>query len=151
MVRPFIGDVDLNEAFDEAAFHAKQEEINARSEKWAVDRTGRMLELISTLGIVDTGNLFRRLRYRLRLDYGEVDRISWGLPRYGIMVEKGVGKGNPIESVSGNGASLGQRSPRKWFSTPLDEDAGTKELADLLADLNADKMVHAVGIGRKRL
>lgn len=150
MAKPYIGDVN-HALFDEEAFHAKQQEINLIGDSWSKDRTMRMLELISSMGIVDTAYLFRRLRYRLRLSYGEVERISWGLPRYGIMVEKGVGRGRPIESISGNGAALGERKPRKWFSTPLDEAGGTKELADMLARINADRAIHAVGIGRKRL
>lgn len=119
-----------------------QEQQVQKTDHWAAKMVSEQLDEISTLGLVDTGKLFRALRYKLRKEFGETSSIGFQFPRYGIMLEKGVGRGYPIERVKTNQGIL-KRHPAPWFSAPLD-DGGLEELADELASLGGDTILGLV-------
>lgn len=64
-----------------------------------------------------------------------VKRISYGMPRSGVFVEKGVGRGHPIASP---------RAAKKWFSIPT--DMNFSELEDIVADEDVTMIVNKLKI-----
>jgi hypothetical protein len=117
--------------------------------EWSMGQSATMLDNMNRLGIIDTGRLFRSLRFKIgynRFVTDDPDRVSFQFPRYGIFVEHGVGKGRPITAPIGTGA--GQRNPRNWFSETLDRRSGTELLADKLASEQADLAVKLIRISK---
>lgn len=108
--------------------------LNRKVKEWAQTQEFRALANINSLGVINTGRLFSELHNKLGYKSGMVDRVSFKFPRYGIMVEKGVGKGRGIRS--------GKTNPRPWLSRALDE-AAISELADIVASESANMAVNA--------
>lgn len=112
--------------------------LNQDVKSWAQETSGDLLDKISELNIVDTGNLFRRLRHRLGHSFGEVEKISYGFPRYGVFVEKGVGRGRPV------GSPKAKQYARPWFNPTLDNRL--PDLANRVARHSANLAVKSIKI-----
>lgn len=112
--------------------------INDIARDWSHDTLSLLLDRINELHIVDTGTLFRQLKYRMGYSFGEVEKIAYGFPRYGVFVEKGVGRGRPIGSTSA------KQNARKWFNPTLDKTM--PDLAQRLADGQANVAIRSIKI-----
>ena len=112
--------------------------INEISRRWALDTAGELLDEIERLNIVDSGTLFRKLRYRLGYHFGEVEKIAYAFPRYGVFVAKGVGRGRGIKSPAA------KRYARNWYNRPLDDRL--PQLAEEIGQAKADAALKAVKI-----
>ena len=129
--------------------------FNQAIEAWSIRKASAMNAQMSAMGIVDTGNLFRTLRARVRTFLGEADSIGFKMPRYGILVEKGAGRGtnlggsrNKRTSVSRQSSnraafSLITRKPKPWFSNVLNDQA-IRELADIMIPFKWDQHMDKV-------
>lgn len=106
------------------------------------------------------------LSYKPRYDYGQVDSVSYRFERHGVFVHKGVGRGHIMSGgivVRGRKASLEarkqararnqkaeniilsgpiRRQPVDWFNPVIDKNI--PELADKVAQMNADAAVNAL-------
>lgn len=123
--------------------------LNARVDGWSHETANAMLAAMAKYGIYDTGRLYRFLRYKLNYDSGDVDRISFRIQRYGIFVEKGVGRGHKITDVKAAGASIAnRRKPKPWFSEAI--DPRLEKLADMVASAKANQVVNALPIDKVR-
>lgn len=112
--------------------------LNTEVHDWTHDTSNALLNEIERLDIVDTGTLFRRLRYNIKHSFGLAERIGYGFPRHGVFVEKGVGRGRPVGSVKA------KRFARPWFNPTLDE--ALPELGSRLADQAAYLTINSIKI-----
>lgn len=82
---------------------------------------------------------------KTRKAYGAVDRITYSFERHGVFVHKGVGRGYEIQSGMvrriARSKTTEVRHPAEWFNPVLDQ--ALPELADKLAEINADAIVNA--------
>ena len=83
-----------------------------------------------------------------RLTYGSITGLSIVFERHGVFVHRGVGNGYKIEGgmVIRNAKSvqsmvIRDRIPHEWFNPVIQRTV--PELADKLAEINADAMVNA--------
>lgn len=77
-----------------------------------------------------------------RRQYGEIFAVGFSFERHGVFVHKGVGRKYPIEGAEAVKNPLGKtRQPVEWFNPVLDRFI--PELADKLAEINADLAVNA--------
>lgn len=113
-------------------------EFNDIARDWSHDTLKRLLDKVRDLNIVHTGALFRKLKYKLGYDFGEVEKIAYGFPRYGVFVAKGVGKGRPVGSASA------KQHARQWFNPVLDDEL--PKLASRYAEVKADVAVRSIKI-----
>ncbi len=132
------------------------EQLNVAVDVFSLALTRQLNDNITGLGIVDTGKLFKSLRYRIRYLAGEADMISWSAPRYGFVLTN-VGRGYTYQVT--NGAKIARKTgqnPNKkrvlikgqgdldWIFKEL--ATGSEKLADLLAEINANRVVAATTI-----
>ena len=81
-------------------------------------------------------------------DYGVINCISYSFERHGIFVHKGVGRGYQMQG--GMVARIAKskttevRQPAEWFNPVLDQ--ALPELANKLAEINADAIVKVTGM-----
>lgn len=120
--------------------------IDAVAAAWGHDAVNAMRTQLSKYGAVDTMKLARYLRYKLEYKGGELERISFRLKRYGIFLEKGVGRGYKISDVRAAGSALKKRKAKPWFSNAIEPRLG--DLADKVTKLKADAAINAIGIKR---
>ena len=91
------------------------------------------------------GKLADSITSRTGKSLGTIERISFNFERHGVFVHKGVGRGYPksgkknIEESSGKG-----RKPVEWFNPVIDKYI--PELADRIAEINADAAVNATSM-----
>ena len=85
---------------------------------------------------------------RIRKDYGVVDRITFSFERHGVFVHKGVGRGYQMQGGmvvrTAKSRTTEIRQPAEWFNPVLDQ--ALPELAEQLAEINADAVVKATGM-----
>lgn len=112
--------------------------INDIARDWSHDTLSMLLDRINSLQIVDSGKLFRQTKYRLGYSFGEVEKVAYGFPRYGVFVEKGVGRGRPVGSASA------KKHARQWFNPTLDD--ALPKLAQRMAEGKADVAVKSIKI-----
>jgi hypothetical protein len=88
------------------------------------------------------------IRASTRKSYGIIDRASFSFERHGVFVHKGVGRGYEMQGGmvvrTAKSESAGGRSPVEWFNPVLDQTL--PELADKLAEINADAVVNATKV-----
>ena len=96
-------------------------ELNREVKGWAKDTSNMSLSEITRLKAYDTYQLFKSLRYRFGYDSGQVEKVSYQFPRYGVFVHKGVGRGWPISRVKASGGKPGGRQPKPWFNPVIDK------------------------------
>lgn len=128
------------------------EALNAMAKSWAEAVSSKLKAELSSQHVQATGKLQRIIKHSLKYHAGDVNRISWRVPRYGIMVEKGVGRGVGMKDgkrfdKSKNGNSLSRRKPKPWFSKVLDSEL--PKLADIVAKEKADQVVKSIKLTPK--
>ncbi len=125
-------------------------ELNNISQGWSETTKLHFLERLRSQGAFKSGKLARSLINRLKLDSGVVSKITFNFLRYGVFVDKGVGKGWPIERVGDVIAALNiggggnSREAKPWINVTLSRDI--VELADRIAASAADMSVKAYGL-----
>ena len=82
--------------------------------------------------------------------YGTINRVTFSFERHGVFVHKGVGKGYAIVSgfvqrtargTKEHGENSRTRQPKDWFNAEIEKNL--PELADKLAEINADMILNA--------
>lgn len=117
------------------------EGFNAAVRDWTKGSRRALVSEMLRLGIRDTGSLRKTLRYRLRKLDGTVSAISFKFPRYGVFVQKGVGKGVPIGRV---GDPAIKRKPKDWFNEPIGKRL--EELSEKIQPFYSDAVVNAARV-----
>ncbi len=105
---------------------------------------GKLRSKLSQLGIGQTGQLMNSLRVTYKKSYGDINAIGITLTKGGVMVEKGVGRGVPIDSAKTNADLFGGRVAKPWFNPVMDSEI--PDLADFISSQNADQLVNALKI-----
>jgi hypothetical protein len=111
-------------------------EFNSEVQVFAKKKQRSLKAILKQKSIYHTGTLQRRTTARAYKLSGVVDRVGFKLLRYGVYVEKGVGKGRKINS--------GKTKPKPWFN-PTIRPALT-ELSDIAQQHYADVVVRGVRI-----
>jgi len=70
--------------------------------------------------------LTRSVSYKLNKVRGDLDRLGFSFPRHGIFIERGVGKGRPVNSAAAKAAA------RPWLAPVL--KPAIEDLADSLSE-----------------
>jgi hypothetical protein len=132
---------------------------NEEAKQWGRGSNEALKAAFGGLGVRRTGLLLRELRVRTGMQYGRVNRITFGFPRYLVMVEKGAGKGyggkkGSTWSTKGtkrktNPKSLGRmgsgpRQARPGFNPTMDKRVPI--LAKMLAEYYADMAINNIRI-----
>jgi len=102
-------------------------ELNRLVGNWGKARADAMKAFIFSKDIMFSGDLQDQVKSFLKFDYGKASAIKFQFPRYGVFVEKGVGKGYPMGSVT----NMRKRVPKEWFSSNI-TDADLDELSVLV-------------------
>ena len=92
------------------------------------------------------GKLVNSIKPSTKQTFGEIDTISFSFERHGIFVHKGVGRGwekrGPMVTRTAKGKMQnGGRNIVEWFNPVIDRNA--PELADRIAEVNADAVLNA--------
>ena len=142
-------------------------EQNAAVTKWASMVQRRLRENTSYLSYGKDGMISRPGRIEKKLgesirastkkSYGVIDRVTYTFERHGVFVHKGVGRGYEMQGgmvirtaksedpATRKGTWWGDdprpRTPFEWFNPTLEQTL--PELADRLAEINADAVVNA--------
>ena len=114
-------------------------ELNREVKGWAFGTRTELMSQVGRLDIHKTGQLYRSIRFRMGYDSGQVEKVGYQFPRYGVFVHKGVGRGWPISRVKTQGRQPGGRMPKRWFNPVMDEQL--VELGDLVQQHFADLTV----------
>jgi hypothetical protein len=109
---------------------AEYDELNRLVGNWGKARVEDMKDYIAREDIMHEGDLYDAIRPFIYKTYGKVAVIKFEMPRYGVFVEKGVGKGYPMGMAA---MGLGARIPKPWFSQAI-TDREIDELAGIVGD-----------------
>ena|ERR1035437_4303969 len=143
-----------------------QDEYNKRVTAWGSALGNKIRASIRSLTSKGKGDLVKSLRLNAKKWYGEVDLLSYHFVRHGVFAQKGVGRGYYMEGgVVLRGEKPGKvlnartmnvnhklhqvilrsarinRKPTEWFNPVV--AANIEGLADLISEMNADRMVNA--------
>jgi len=151
-----------------------QEEYNKRVTAWGSVLGTKLRTSIRSLTTKGKGDLLRSLRLKTGKWFGEVDKLSYHFERHGIFAHKGVGRGykmvggkvirasipgsfitkNDEGKITGRVLKAGPvglfedskvlRKPAEWFNPVVNENI--EGLADIIAEMDADRMVNATKI-----
>ncbi|UZR95927.1 hypothetical protein [Chondrinema litorale] len=113
------------------------EGLNQTVSSWS-KLTKQQLKLsLQQKGIADTGTLQKKILARVSKKEGIADRVAFRFPRYGVFVEKGVGKGRPV------GSRRAKSLQKAWFNPIIEENVSklAEELGDELATINARRIL----------
>jgi hypothetical protein len=114
-------------------YYQRDREIQA----WGKRSHGRLKTQIKSAGIKKyTGSLSRYMRDRYFRRAGILNAVGFKMPRHGVFVEKGVGRGYPA------GHSKLGRKPKPWFNPVMEMEV--PRLANIAAK-------HGVDIAAKRI
>jgi hypothetical protein len=88
---------------------------------WAKYTAQRLQKSAKKHGVKDTGDLIYSILYDVIGAAGDTTGTKHTFNFYGKFSDMGVGRGQKIESVKGNGAIIAlasgkKRTPKKWFS-----------------------------------
>jgi hypothetical protein len=117
------------------------DQLNQNVEKFAPDSALHFIYALHFAGIGKTGKLASKFKSKVGYQFDIASKIAYKFERYGVFVEKGVGRGYPIESVKGNAAAIASASgkgriAKPWFNPTIEKEAA--RLADLLQQDVAD-------------
>lgn len=119
--------------------------LNTQVQVWTKSTTDKMRERINLFGVKQTGKLYKELKSSIAYHYGVADRISWKMPRYAILADKGVGRGIGMKNGSRYAktpGALSRRGVKPWFSSVITSEL--KALADSIARERANAEVKAI-------
>jgi hypothetical protein len=118
---------------------------NEGVKKWTADARIELRRNLSGLGVRSSGKLLASIRASAKQNRGVIDRVGFQFERYGVFVEKGVGRGWPISRVRGQSAAImGGRSPKPWFNNTM--ESMVPKLADIVKDGMADEAMANIKI-----
>lgn len=122
---------------------------NTDIQLWTVGVTQTMRAKIAAMNIGQRGEFLKMLRHSYKYRYGLIDRIGWKVPRYAIMVEKGLGRGVGMKDgvrfdKSKSGKAMQNRREKRWFSEVM--DAELPRLADIIARERANGLVKQIKV-----
>ncbi len=143
-----------------------QEEYNKRVTEWGSKLAVKLRASIQMLTNEGKADLVKSLRLKTGKWFGVVDKLAFHFKRHGVFVHKGVGRGYHIEAgkvVRGSSKAFDkttdvnarlkqfalrsaaiQRVPKEWLNPVVEKNIST--LANLVAELQADKVVNATKI-----
>lgn len=144
-----------------------QEEYNKRVTEWGSTVGVKLRASIRMLMSDGKGKLLKSLRLKTAKWYGEVDKLAYHFERHGVFAHKGVGRGYHMEGsrvVRGRGKLLNdkkadvnqrlkqfvlrsadvKRHADEWFNPIVQQNID--KLADMVAEMNADRVVNATKI-----
>lgn len=98
------------------------------------------LDKMQAMGVRNTGNLFKKLRYRVRYRDNEAELIQYIMPRYGFIQMSQGGKGSTLKNGKRTGGTA-----RPFLKQAIDNNQ--EELGDYVASMYADKLVGLIDIG----
>jgi hypothetical protein len=145
------------------------EEYNAKIIGWGSELENKIRTVIRFLARKGKGDLLKSLRLKSKKWYGEVDLLSYHFVRHGVFAHKGVGRGyvmlggnvvhvkgymtkksivdflkrRPLTSGPSFNPGL-KRKPDEWFNPVV--KANIESLANLIAELDADRAVNATNM-----
>jgi len=102
-------------------------QLNNDLTTWSKESKYALLDRIEQLKIGDykykkgDGAGEKSVRNYTRKRYDVIDKISFRFIRYMVYVEKGVGRGVPIESVRNGNASKYKRVAKPWFNPVIEQ------------------------------
>lgn len=99
---------------------------------------------LSTFSVGQTGDLLKALNsIKYKQNFGQIDAIGFTVTKGGVMTSKGVGRGVPVDSAKTNGDKIGRRK-KNWYNPII--DASIPELAEYVAEQQADALINAIKI-----
>jgi hypothetical protein len=110
--------------------------FNNAVEDWAMSSVNKLQNNIRGYSIGHTGAMFNKLTHKLHFKDGEVERISYPMARYAILLQHGVGRGRGGEEPG--------RTLKPWFNDLWEKQRGLDDLADIVARMNADLRARAI-------
>jgi hypothetical protein len=126
-------------AFDRELFWEKRNEHN-RQMRNAARRGARALRnSLAAQDAIDTRQLRNTMGYKLRKVGGEVRAIKFKTLRYGLILEKGAGRGWKGGVKRHSNESTRPRQAKPWISDAM--DGFLPDLADTVASLKGDNDV----------
>lgn len=121
------------------------EAVDKEIDAWAKATRQHLLRRLATLGLKDRAkliskneSLYKSVRSRLKKRDGEIESVAFIFARHGIFLERGVGKGRPVNSTQAN------QQKKAWLSAVLPDEI--ENLADLLEQEYADLAIENVVI-----
>ncbi len=127
-----------------------QRRLKLNSNKFKHGKTEN--SIITKDGLTE-GKLRQSIYTKYHESFGAIDSVTFGFERHGVFVQKGVGRGHGInsgfvvkspESINRDNQIKKIRTPQDWFNS--DVERMLPELADKLAEMNADAVLNATKI-----
>ncbi len=144
-----------------------QEEYNDRVSDWGSQLGVKLRSSIRMLAMDGKGDLVKSLRMKTAKWFGEIDKLAYHFDRHGVFMHKGVGRGymmmaGNVVHVKGYQSKASimkmfseerrkkgvtkkdntlKRQPEEWFNPIVQQNID--KLADLVAEVNADRVVNA--------
>lgn len=113
--------------------------FNREVQQWTKGKQRKLRTTLKRKRIYQTGVLYKATTAKAAKQGGIVDKAGFKLLRYGVFVEKGVGKGRGIRS------GKVQLYAKPWFNPTV--IPAVNELADIAQQHYADVVVRSIGIG----
>ena len=88
-----------------------------------------------------SGDLYSALDFKYYQKFGQIFRIRYKMPKQGVWIHKGVGRGTPISQA---GTATTKRVVKDWFNTPI--NTPLNRLSGQLAQEGAELIINNVGI-----
>ena len=104
------------------------------------------LDNMISMSVIDTGELFRKARSKVKYNDNEAELIQLEMPRHGFIQMSQGGKGSKATYQNGKRRLTGG-TPRPFLRKGVDDNI--EELADFVASNYADQLTDDVHIGIK--
>jgi hypothetical protein len=114
---------------------------------------GKDVNVITKKDGYTEGKLKNSVYAKYHQSFGAIDAVTFGFAKHGVFVQKGVGRGHSISSgmvmtsanMDNQKAQIKKsREPQDWFNSEIIQSL--PELADKLAEINADLVLNATKI-----
>ena len=126
-------------AFDSKLFWEKRDEHNREMRNAARRGARKLKNNLTAMDAIDTRELRNTMGYTLRKFSGEVRVIKFKTLRYGIILQKGAGRGWKGGTKQHSNESIRPRQAKPWISDAMDDFV--PDLADTVASLKGDNDV----------
>lgn len=116
------------------------EDLNSGITDWSNQTFDALKNELDALGVQHSKysrspqSLKAALRKKLGRQRGTINRISFGMPRHAVFLQKGVSRGHPKTSP---------RKKKEWFN-PVDDRL--PQLADIVAEGQGNLIINNLGI-----
>ncbi len=109
--------------------------MNAAAKAWTSETLALIKGSVSGMGVVDTTELLKSLKYRIKKELGMPSVLSLKQKRYGIMQIHGVGRGVKAATQANS-----KRHKRDYYSPIINSQLPKLEKA--LLDIDADFLLN---------